>query len=222
MSRSEVLSKLQGLLDEAEPLPSASPAFPAFADPVATFRTEAERVGVRVIDDLPLAAALSRVLSDTEQNRLHWQGTATLESHGIEYEWQSDPGEQGLFYSDHPESRVVFPLELAGEDYNRTSIAAVRVSVGNAVYGVAETGTVVETVASGWGRVLPILSPCHVVLLSKRNVLMNQGELFATLDLKSGGSARLLMTGPSRTADIEKTLILGVHGPRTLYVVLVP
>jgi L-lactate utilization protein LutC len=222
MSRSEVLSRLHALLDEAAPLPSAIPAFPRFEDPVATFRAEAERVGARVIEGLSLEAALSQVLVETRENQLHWQGTGVLDSRGIEYRLNSTPPGPGLLHSTHAESRVAFPLELSGAEYTRNSIADVRISVGNAVYGVAETGTIVETVASGWGRVLPILSPCHVSLLSKEDLLMNQAELFTTLDLRSGGSARLLMTGPSRTADIEKTLILGVHGPRTLYVILVP
>ncbi len=222
MSRSVVPSRLLDLLDEADPLPTEIPAFPRFEDPVATFRMEAERVGTRVIEGLPLDAALSRVLAETLQERLHWQGIGTLEAHRIEYELQSEPHDRRLLYSTHSESQVTFPLELSGTEYSRNSIADVQISVGNAVYGVAETGTIVETVASGWGRVLPILSPCHVTLLSKGKLLMNQEELFTTLDLKSGGSARLLMTGPSRTADIEKTLILGVHGPRTLYVILVP
>lgn len=222
MSRSEMLSKLQELLDEAAPLPSAIPAFPRFDDPAATFRVEAERVGARVIEGLPLDAALSQVLVEMHQNRLHWQGAGTLESHGIEYKLHGNPAGRNLLYSTHPESQVTFPLELSSSEYSRNSVAEVQISVGHAVYGVAETGTIVETVASGWGRVLPILSPCHVTLLSKGNLLMNQEVLFTTLDLRSGGSARLLMTGPSRTADIEKTLILGVHGPRTLYIILVP
>ncbi len=222
MSRTEMLAKLRGLLDEAAPLPSETPAFPIFDDPVATFRLEAERVGVRVIDGRPLPETLSKILAEQGASRLYWQGVETLRSNGIEHRPSPGTDVSGLLYSEHPESRVDFPLELRVEEYTRDAVARAQVSVGNALHGVAETGTIVETTASGWGRALPILPPCHVVLLSKRHLLMNQAELFRTFDLKSGGSARLLMTGPSRTADIEKTLILGVHGPGTLYVVLLP
>lgn len=222
MSRSSLLAKLERMVVDAAPLPPGTPDFPSFDDPVAKFREEAERVGTEVLDRLSLSEALSRVLAETGQHRLYWQGIATIEAHGIEVHWEPADANPLLFFSDHPASSVSLPIRLASEPYTRTAVADVGVSVGSAVYGVAETGTVVETVAEGWGRVLPILAPCHVTLLSKRRLLMNQGELFQTLDLRTGGSARLLMTGPSRTADIEKTLILGVHGPRKLYVVVIP
>ncbi len=222
MTRETILLRLRALLDEAPPLPSAVPAFPMSGDPAAAFRREAERVTTRVIEGRSLEAALSLVLEETKQTRLHWQGVDMLTRHGIAYAPVELPSSPTLLVSKHPQGQVVFPLELETEPYSRSAVAEVQVSVGSAVYGVAETGTIVETVESGWGRVLPILAPCHVTLLSRSRLLENHAELFRTLDLNSGGSARLLMTGPSRTADIEKTLILGVHGPGRLFVVLLP
>ena len=73
---------------------------------------------------------------------------------------------------------------------------------------------------SGVGRLLSVLPASHLVLLSERDILMNGKELFDRLRLGEEGSALTLVTGPSRTADIEKTLVVGVHGPKKLFVML--
>jgi L-lactate dehydrogenase complex protein LldG len=67
-----------------------------------------------------------------------------------------------------------------------------------------------------------VLPPVHVAFLCQADLLMNHAEFFARVKLGEKESYQVLVTGPSRTADIEKTLVLGVHGPRRHYVVLTP
>ena len=67
--------------------------------------------------------------------------------------------------------------------------------------GVDCAGTVVESSAPAGSRVLSVLPPIHVVLVSPEDVLMNHREFFESVDLGQRESARLLVTGPSRTAD---------------------
>ncbi len=89
---------------------------------------------------------------------------------------------------------------------------------------LAETGTLAFMISPGQGRLATIVCPVHVVLLERARVVRGLGE-FLTLAkplLASGEvSGSFLVTGPSRTGDIELTLTVGVHGPGTIHVVLV-
>ncbi|RPJ83378.1 MAG: lactate utilization protein B/C, partial [Acidobacteria bacterium] len=70
------------------------------------------------------------------------------------------------------------------------------------------------------GRLLPVLAPVHVAFLRRQDLLMNHADFFSSVKLGDAESYLVLVTGPSRTADIEKTLVLGVHGPQKHYVIL--
>jgi L-lactate dehydrogenase complex protein LldG len=92
--------------------------------------------------------------------------------------------------------------------------------VSRALYGLADTGSVVLS-SSDEPRAQSLLPDVHVTLLDESRILPGLAELFATLgdDLPS---ALAIVTGPSRSADIEQKLAVGVHGPREVHVVLVP
>lgn len=99
------------------------------------------------------------------------------------------------------------------------------VGIGEADYAIAETGTLVE-IGRIRDRHLPsLLPPVHIALLSRDRILPDLDACFATLlsVLSQEPRARVVfITGPSRSADIEKLLILGAHGPRELIVVIYP
>ncbi len=225
MSRQHILEKIRRSRKRQVELPLELPSFPRYDNPVSNFTLEAERVGTRVLDGDDLEAALTTVLAETGARRLYWQGESALEQLGGNVEPlpdEPDPGSRRLAYSDHPDQVCRFPLRLESEPYDRARLALAEVSVGKADWGIAETGTATESTQRAGGRVLPILAPNHVQILSRSQIQMNVAEFLSTITLSVEESARILMTGPSRTADIEKILILGVHGPRQLYVILVP
>jgi len=90
-------------------------------------------------------------------------------------------------------------------------------------YLVAETGSILVSSAQQGGRRLFIYPPAHIVIASKKQVVLSLEDGYAALSEKYQNnlpSQILLITGPSRTADIEKTLILGAHGPKELHVFL--
>ena len=71
-------------------------------------------------------------------------------------------------------------------------------------------------------RLASLLPPAHLVVLPVGRLLAGFEELFADMgQLVGARSGALLVTGPSRTADIEMTIVRGVHGPRTMGVLLV-
>jgi L-lactate dehydrogenase complex protein LldG len=89
-----------------------------------------------------------------------------------------------------------------------------------AVYGLADTGSVVLAAAPEEPRSRSLLPFVHVSLLREDRILPGLEELFDAVgaDLPS---ALAIVTGPSRSADIEQTLVVGVHGPGEVHVVLV-
>ena len=92
--------------------------------------------------------------------------------------------------------------------------------VSEAIYGLADTGSVVLAASPEEPRANSLLPDVHVTLLREESILPGLDELFAALgpDLPS---ALAIVTGPSRSADIEQKLAVGVHGPREVHVVLI-
>ncbi len=104
--------------------------------------------------------------------------------------------------------------------------SCIRADVGltGADHAIAETGSVVLLPRRGVSRLVSLLPPVHVAVVRRGEVLPGLDELFALqrLDHIQGdlGSYLNIITGPSRSADIEHTLVTGVHGPGEVHMVL--
>ena len=101
---------------------------------------------------------------------------------------------------------------------SRDELFACDAGVTTAQWGIAETGTLVLESAREKSRLLSLVPPTHVVLLSAGCICESLGDALARVSVAS--HAITLITGPSRTSDIELTLVVGVHGPQTLHVLL--
>ncbi len=89
---------------------------------------------------------------------------------------------------------------------------------------VAQTGSVLVTSRSAGGRALSVLPPHHVVLARREQLLADLPDAFVLLKQKYSAnypSFISFITGPSRTGDIERILVLGAHGPRKLTILCV-
>ena len=89
---------------------------------------------------------------------------------------------------------------------------------------VAQTGSVLVSSATCGGRSLSVLPHVHVVVATAEQVVGTLADAFARARARHGGrlpSMLSFITGPSRTGDIERILVLGAHGPRELVVILV-
>lgn len=85
---------------------------------------------------------------------------------------------------------------------------------------VARTGSVLLSSKQHDGRVSPVFYPAHIIIAYPDQISSDIGPALETLKVKYGEelpSMINLNTGPSRTADIEKTLVVGVHGPGEVF-----
>ena len=86
-------------------------------------------------------------------------------------------------------------------------------SVTDVYSAVAETGSLVMRVSAGHGRALSLVPPIHIAILEPKNFVPDLVDLFEKLSVEGTGSAVSIVTGPSKTSDIEMHLVVGVHGP---------
>lgn len=89
---------------------------------------------------------------------------------------------------------------------------------------VAQTGTVVVTSRTAGGRALSCLPPHHVVIARREQLVPDLPAAFALVKARHGAnypSMISFITGPSRTGDIERILVLGAHGPKKLTILCV-
>ena len=104
----------------------------------------------------------------------------------------------------------------------RVACATADVGISSAHYALAETGTLVMLASPEEPRLISLLPPVHVAVFPRSRMLANLDELLAVLpNPAEQTSSMVLITGPSRTADIEQILVRGVHGPGEIYAVIV-
>jgi L-lactate dehydrogenase complex protein LldG len=196
------------------PAPPAVPAAVSADELVARFVREAERAGAEVVSVSSRDAA-------HEQIR-HW-----LEACGARHiVCASTPGVVDLALRELPLPgiRMEFPGELTDAEGKRTGALAADVGISDADYGLADTGTLVVRATPAQGRLVSLLPPVHIAVLSRQRIVPDLAACFRALNMHEEArrtSLLTLITGPSRTADIEQTLTIGVHGPGALHILLV-
>jgi L-lactate dehydrogenase complex protein LldG len=100
--------------------------------------------------------------------------------------------------------------------------ARVDVGITSADYALSDTGTLVMLASPAEARLVSLLPPAHLAVVPRERILTGLDELFTILPNPAAQtSSMVLITGPSRTADIEQILVRGVHGPGHVTVVIV-
>lgn len=123
------------------------------------------------------------------------------------------------------EKGVEFLTESSGPGFIRRTEAA-DIGVSGVDYVLADTGTLVLLTRKGQARTISLLPPVHIAIVRPQQILSGLSDLFPLIRFESLAigidlsSAITFITGPSRTADIELTLVVGVHGPQQLHVLL--
>ncbi len=114
--------------------------------------------------------------------------------------------------------------QMGFDNFNYTDIASCDVAITTCECLVARTGSLVLSAAQENGRTTSVYAPTHICIAYTDQLVFDIKDGLSLLKAKykkSLPSLITLATGPSRTADIEKTLVVGVHGPKEVFCFLV-
>ena len=111
-------------------------------------------------------------------------------------------------------------VRKAGITIRHAPDAAIRAGVTGTVCGLADTGSILIADGEGDPLTASLLPEIHIAVLCVSKILPTLADAFR-MPLLTRSSSAVVITGPSRTADIEMSLTIGMHGPRELHVFLV-
>jgi L-lactate dehydrogenase complex protein LldG len=166
------------------------------------FKSNLESVNGHCIiakNDTDIADALTRIITDLKAGR--------------------------LAISDNPEVERLLNLtdleiEELGIAPNAHDIFRFDVGITSAQAAIAETGTLVLDSTAERHRLVSLVPPVHIAIVDASKIYETLGEALTLIHKNEISPAVTFITGPSRTADIELTLTVGVHGPQELYVII--
>lgn len=123
------------------------------------------------------------------------------------------------------ETQLVKTLSAQGfESAPYDSVATCDAAITTCEALIARTGSIVMSAAGPSGRSISVYAPVHICIARTNQLVYDVKDGIQLVKDKYGADFPSLVTfatGPSRTADIEKTLVVGVHGPKEVYVFLV-
>ena len=133
---------------------------------------------------------------------------------------------QRIAISDNPEiERALYATDLEIEELgiapNAHDIFRFDAGISTAQAAIAETGTLVLDSTRERHRLVSLVPPAHIAIINASSICATLSDALALLrNEKEISPAVTFITGPSRTADIELTLTIGVHGPQQLFVII--
>ena len=190
---------------------------------LARFQTEFERVA-GVFHRVPTAAEVPDVVGRLARER---QARRLIAWHpeALGADWSAALTARGLTVELMPRGEI-------GDEHTRPAlrrrIADADLGLTGADLAVAETGSLVLIAGRGRPRSTSLLPPCHVAVFGRSALVESLAQVGAFFEAwhrdaapEWKGGVINVITGPSRTADIELTLIRGVHGPQELHAIFV-
>jgi L-lactate dehydrogenase complex protein LldG len=180
---------------------------------IEQFESELSKIGVRVCH----AATIDSAAEYIEQTALEREAKIIVAADG---EVVERIGLQKRLDS----NGIRYVTEASDGDFRPIAIEA-GIGVSGVDYALADTGTLVLLARKGQARSISLLPPVHIAIVKPDQIVSGLDDLFQLLRFEKGlsdlGSAVTFITGASRTADIELTLVVGVHGPQELHVVII-
>ena len=187
--------------------------------PQSTARTWLPKVGDRFDEQLALFAKNAAELkADFQLFKSADEARQAIVILRDKEKWQSVAGHSGeLTNAICPALNL--PLLRTDRAYDVHALEACDAGISECDALIAQTGTVLVTNRSAGGRALSVLPPHHVVLARREQLVADLPAAFELLKQKYATnypSMISFITGPSRTGDIERILVLGAHGPKKL------
>ncbi len=148
---------------------------------------------------------------------------ARLKELAKDLHWQSIATHEGALTTPALAALGLPATVLTSAPYEATALERCEVGISECDALIAQTGSVLLTSRSGGGRALSVLPPHHLVLARRDQLLPDLPAAYELLHQKYGEawpSLTTFITGPSRTGDIERILVLGAHGPKRLTIFL--
>jgi L-lactate dehydrogenase complex protein LldG len=216
VEREQFLSRVRAALRGAElpdaPEPGAAPEI-SFANPVAVFVAEAGAVDADVVrlTSGTVVAAVQELFGRLATSRfIAWDGLDDIA-----------PGWNEWIAAARLE-RVDANIRSGSGDRKEDNARVGRVPVGvtSADYGIAASGSVVLCHGPGRPRAASLLVESHIVLLPADRIVASLGDAMEQVSWAHTSNISVI-TGPSRTGDIESVLTLGVHGPRHVHILVI-
>jgi L-lactate dehydrogenase complex protein LldG len=216
--REIILGRIRDALKAQAPLPGSHDRAPVSAT-TSTPRQWLPKVGESFDEQLALFARNAATLKvDLQMVSSIDQAHMTLAKMADTQKWKSVATHDGML-AGVAANWLSLPTinTTAGFDVNELETCDVGISECDAL--IAQTGSVMVTNRSAGGRALSVLPPHHVVLARREQLV---ADLPAAIELVKKKYANnypsiiSFITGPSRTGDIERILVLGAHGPKKL------
>ena len=206
----------------------AAPDHPAVDAPLPTtdaFRKWLPPVGPSLDEQIALFAQNSVALkADFRLVASREEAQQQLAALARENDWKrvathGHPLAQGLA------EKLGLPCLLTESGYAGTELEKCDAGISGCDVLVAQTGSVLVTPASAGGRALSVLPPHHIVIAQRSQMVPDLASALQSVRKRyapNWPSFLSFITGPSRTGDIERILVLGAHGPKKLTIFLLP
>jgi len=219
--REKILARVREALKTPAPLPGShgETHLPVFEKTVSTPRQWLPKVGETFEEQLALFAKNAAELkADFQLLASRDELKTALAKISSTEDWKHVASHRGEL-TDSISGSLNLPICFTDKNYDVHELEICDVGISECDALVAQTGSVLVTNRSAGGRALSVLPPHHVVLARREQLVADLPAAFELLQQKYAAnypSMISFITGPSRTGDIERILVLGAHGPKKL------
>jgi L-lactate dehydrogenase complex protein LldG len=202
-------------MDEVQSPSPSVPESPSFLIDAFIKQCDQTLANVCIVQDIPQAARLitNLIKKKDVRNIVLWDHLITQKL------MESIPRDQQLEFLVWNPSRF---KHQHSEDQRKEQLSRMDLGLTAADFGLADTGSIALFAGEGQDPVISLLPPIHVALLVEDQILGGMGDLLDRILHDPSLQSRTfnLISGPSRTGDIELTMSLGVHGPKEVHIII--